>query len=47
MTTATVNELAEVPSIERPARRGRKAQEKTEVLAPGSSWARQGPIPSR
>ena len=29
MTTATVNKLTEVTSIERPARRGRKAQEKT------------------
>jgi hypothetical protein len=47
MTTATVNKLTEVTSIERPARRGRKAQEKNGVLAPGSSWARQGPIPSR
>jgi hypothetical protein len=28
MTTATVNKLTEVTSIERPARRGRKAQEK-------------------
>jgi len=29
MTTATVNKLTEIPSIEKPARRGRKALEKT------------------
>ena len=28
MTTATVNKLTEIPSIEKPARRGRKPQEK-------------------
>ena len=47
MTTATVNKLTEIPSIEKPARRGRKPPEKTGGPARGSLWARQGQIPSR
>jgi hypothetical protein len=34
MTTATVNRLTEVTSIEGPARRGRKVREKTEAPVP-------------